>query len=286
MTSLRERIYKAAGAQIDRVNKAFEFKGALDDDGTITGAASVTGVMDRSGDVILPGAFKSALKGFLANGFVPTGHDWDYQAVVAYPISAKETGNQLMCSAKFHGTEDAQAIRQKCVERIEAGLSIGLSVGFRPDPSKCAWYENGKAMLDACEKAGCDMSLMDTKTIKAYDGWCRSIGGVAELFEFSIVPVGMNPKAVVTEVKGYTAQQQFDEALDALVLAIEREADIATLRGKVSDSQRERLLKAVSTLESVLTPATALDADVKQEPDESRAERIAMKMARAASIAR
>lgn len=187
-----------------RVACSLEMKASLADN-TLRGAASTTGNMDRTGDVILPGAFKKTLASFLANGFVAVGHDWD-GLPVAMPTSAKEVGNQLVCEAKFHSTDEAQDARTVCMERLEAGLSVGLSIGFMIDWNEgYAYFPSGKELLDWCKESGYDMSLFDVKGITAYKGFCRAIKNVAELFEFSIVTVPANPNAIASDVKSAPA---------------------------------------------------------------------------------
>lgn len=171
-------------------------------DNRIRGAAAVMGNLDRQGDVILPGAFKRCIRRYLETGFVAQAHDWS--TFLAMPVSMKEQGNALMAEAEFHSTDDAQALRQKCRERIERGLPVGLSVGFRLDPEGYAYFDTGAALLRWAEEAGYSLDLFDQPGIKARKGLCCAIREVAELYEFSIVPVPANPKAVATEVKSST----------------------------------------------------------------------------------
>src|SRR5687767_9648233 len=65
------------------------------------GYPSVMGNVDDGGDVIAPGAFKSAIDAFLTEGIVPVGHDW-LSLPVAIPMSAREEGNKLHAEAEFH----------------------------------------------------------------------------------------------------------------------------------------------------------------------------------------
>ena len=98
--------------------KTFKLASPQIDENCIRGAAAVMGNMDRGGDVIYPGAFKKALKGFLASGFVSLAHNWDEP--IAMPTMAKESGNMLDCEAEFHSTEDAQRVRDG-LDRLLAG---------------------------------------------------------------------------------------------------------------------------------------------------------------------
>ena len=188
------------------VRKSFEIKAATLDDNCIKGAASVTGVMDRGRDVIFPGAWQKSLKDFLANGFVAVGHAWD-QLPVAMPEVAKEQGNELYTEATFHSTDAAQDARTVCVERLAKKLSVGLSVGFMmdygdDDHPAYQYFETGQKLLDFAKANGYDMGLFDVKGIKACKGYCRGILAIAELLEYSIVPVPCNKAAQASEAKG------------------------------------------------------------------------------------
>ena len=181
------------------VKKRFEMKGVLDDAGEFEGIANVTGIMDRGGDVIAPGSFKSALPKFLKEGFVAVGHDWD-SLPVAYPTSAKDGPEGLKVKAKFHGTKEGQDARTVVKERLDAGLTVGLSVGFRPDRDQCAWFESGAAMWKFCEENNIHDGL-DKKSITAWKSYCRLLQGVKELFEYSIVTIPMNQPSTATSAK-------------------------------------------------------------------------------------
>jgi len=186
------------------VAKQFALKDAAFEENLLKGAASVTGVMDRSwwNDVIFPGAFKSCLKDFRQNGFVPVGHDWS-SLPVAMPTSATEKGNQLLCEAEFHSHQAAQDARTVCMERLAKGLNVGLSIGFFLDYEEGTHYfDNGKLLLQYAKDNGYDMSLFDTRGINACKDRCRAITKVAELVEFSIVSIPANPLALATEAKG------------------------------------------------------------------------------------
>lgn len=185
--------------------KSFEIKAATLDDNCLKGAASVVGVMDRGRDVIFPGAWDKTLKGFLANGFVAVGHAWD-ELPVAMPVLVKATGNQLYTEAVFHTTAAAQDARTVCKERLAQKLSVGLSVGFLlaygdEDHPPYQYFETGQKLLDFAKANGYEMTLFDTKGIKACKGYCRGILNIDELMEYSIVTVPCNQEAIASEAK-------------------------------------------------------------------------------------
>lgn len=171
----------------------------------LRGAAAVMGNMDRGHDVIYPGAFKRALPEFLKSGFVADTHDWSMGDVVAMPVAAKEVGTALVVDAEFHSDDRSQAVRTRCVERLERGLTVGLSVGFNIADGGYIEFANGQELLKHAEVSGQDMNLFDAKGIRKRPGYCRAITGIDELYEFSVVPVPMNPAATASGVKGANA---------------------------------------------------------------------------------
>jgi hypothetical protein len=199
--------------QVLPVNKFYELKNVKLSDNQIAGAASVMGNMDRQGDVIYPGAWKDTLKEFRTSGFVAIGHDWG-SLPVAMPIEAVERGSELVCTAEFHSTQEGQAARQVCAERMERGLSVGLSVGFLPDyDAGVHYFDTGKSLLNHAEKSGVPMDLLDSNAISMVKGQCRGISKIAEFYEFSIVPVPANPKAIASAVKSFETIRDFEEFL-------------------------------------------------------------------------
>lgn len=197
--------------------KAYQLGGELENN-RLRGKAAVIGNVDRQGDVILPGAFANALPDFLRAGFVADTHDWRMGQIVAMPVAAQEQGRALVVEAEFHSDPGSQSVRQKIAERLAAGLQIGLSVGFGLDEGGATQYRNGKELLRAAEKSGVDMDLLDVDDIAAHDAPIRAISRIAELYEFSIVPVPANPEAVVTAVKaddGHlpTTEREFERFL-------------------------------------------------------------------------
>jgi uncharacterized protein len=138
--------------------------------GSFSGYGAVYGNVDRDEEVILPGAFAASLDSFVRDGFIGVAHDWDDS--VATIKSASEDSYGLLIDCEFHGDSESQAQRQKMLERLERGKTVGLSVGFRV----LEWgYDEEK----------------EVRTIIRGD-----------LYEVSIVTVPANPLAVVGAAKG------------------------------------------------------------------------------------
>lgn len=98
--------------------------------GTIEGYRSVFGVIDEGGDIVVKGAFADCIPEYLDSGFTAHSHDWDFDKAVGFPIEAREDDHGWFVRSQFHSTPDAQAIRTKAKERMEAGKQVGFSFGY------------------------------------------------------------------------------------------------------------------------------------------------------------
>lgn len=193
------------------LTKSFEAKAELKDN-RLKAVVSGTGYPDRTGDVIMPGAFKNAvLRDFERNGWIDIGHGWE-DLPVGFPVSAKVEGDSLVSEAEFHSTQRGQDARTVCMERMQAGKSVSLSIGFGPDYSTVKWFEKGTDLLKWAKEQGYDESQLDVAAIKRL-GYCRAIPQVTELYEWSIVAIGANPRAKATEVKAGPTEAEYREAL-------------------------------------------------------------------------
>lgn len=158
---------------MDRINCPLEVK-AADKDGTFTGYAAVFGNIDLGYDVIEQGAFKRA----------KTTRDGMLRIAIGHNLG------MLAGKAKFEQDERGLRVDGKLAlgvsyvrdqyELMKEGVLDGLSVGFNI-------LRDG---YDYEERAG-----KSVRVIKA-----------AELWEFSIVPFGMNPEALVDSVKAATVR--------------------------------------------------------------------------------
>lgn len=147
--------------------------------GILQGYASVFGNVDTGGEVVEKGAFAKTLKERLKKGMIKLfdshlifqGTD----AVIGVVNEAEEDEYGLKFSARFSGTRRAQDVRTKVKEGILNALSFG--------------YDVVKDALD------------DEKKIR----FLREL----KLYEVSVVPWGMNPKAQISGVKGVVPVSSF-----------------------------------------------------------------------------
>lgn len=175
--------------------------------GRFAGYAVTYGQPLISGDVVKFGAFDQSLDGFLLRGALLSQHDWDKTPVGMF-TSAKSDDHGLWLEGVWHSTEDAQTSRTIAQERIAAGKSVALSVGFLLDE-----YEP----VDAKNKFGPVVVTNGT------------------LLEVSLVGVGNDPNATLTQVHGLrdgpnTFAQHSEAVLEAVGDFVQRARDLRELR--------------------------------------------------------
>ena len=153
---------------MDRLIAPIEIKEAKAD-GTFTGYAAVFNNVDLGSDVLLPGAFKKMKT--TSDGMVR----------IAMHHNLKQLAGKAKCTQDGHGlrvegqlTLGVSYVRD-AYELMKAGVLDGLSVGF-DIPYGGASYEDR-------------------------DGDYVRIIKEAVLWEFSLVPFGMNPEALIENVK-------------------------------------------------------------------------------------
>jgi HK97 family phage prohead protease len=105
-------------------------EGKVTDEGVggFAGYASLFGVLDSQGDVVLKGAYAATIPQFLERGFIAWGHDW--LDPVATIRAAREDDRGLYIEADFHSDAGSQSARTRTLERIQRGKFMGLSIGY------------------------------------------------------------------------------------------------------------------------------------------------------------
>jgi uncharacterized protein len=130
--------------------------------GSFTGYASLWGILDSQGDVVLKGAYSDTLAQFLERGFISWGHDW--AEPVATIREAYEDDKGLYLAADFHSDDFSQRARTRTVERIQRGKFMGLSIGYQTVDAeftdtarllkKLDLFETGLVTVPALREAG------------------------------------------------------------------------------------------------------------------------------------
>lgn len=153
---------------MERLIAPIEIKAAKAD-GKFTGYAAVFGNIDLGYDVIEPGAFKSAKTTKDGMLRIAIGHNLN---MLAGKASFEQDDRGLRVEGQL--SLGVSYVRDQ-YELMKDGVLDGLSVGFN-------------IMRDGAEYV--ERAGKHVRVIKA-----------AELWEFSIVPFGMNPEALVDSVK-------------------------------------------------------------------------------------
>lgn len=116
----------------------FQISGEDDSRGVWSGYANTFGFLDNNyGGINLPGCFDKSIPEFLTNGFVPDSHGaaagFEYTVLGAYgyPTTAREDNKGLYFEGAFHSDPEAQVLRKRMSERKDAGLSVGMSIGWQ-----------------------------------------------------------------------------------------------------------------------------------------------------------
>lgn len=230
-------------------------------DNQIKMVASACGVLLKNGAVIAPGAFSAkVLRQSVIDGWVDIAHEWEGEPI-GYFDKVYMDGDNLMIEATFHTHEEAQTQRQIIQERLDAGKSVAVSIGYQIAYNKVQYFESGQALLDYCKDAGYDLNRFDQKTLKKC-GYCWLIPEVTELNEVSICNVGMNPAAKVLEVNDFSEERMtLSDALKSALAAVERAKEVLDMRtaeGRTLSKERLDQLTAIhAAAGEIITNANA-----------------------------
>jgi len=162
------------------------------DAGGFTGYGSVFCLIDRHRDIMVPGAFKSCIDDFLAEGFIGgVGHN--HSAPIGRPVKAYEDQRGLVIEAKYSDVESARDARTL----IADGVVRKLSVGFEPG-------EVTSLSRSEVEKLWADSNYSprreDVRRLKSHAS-VRAILTVRKLFEVSPVTIPANDDCAITAFK-------------------------------------------------------------------------------------
>ncbi len=238
--------------------------GTLTDTGEISGYGNVKGNIDRVKDRVMPGAYKN-LDRLLTEGFLSKGHDWSPDGAIGYLTEVKEDSNGLFFKAQFHSDEDAQRIRTRVKERMEAGKSVGLSIGYEIDEGGAEFKNEG----------GERVRLLKSISV----------------FEIALAPVPANTLSIATGIKSLddedlTYGEYADAVVDAVEVLIKRTTERAEMRTKsgrvLSRANREMLGVTCDHMkeahDALRTLLDATDPEGEKSLDISDSEIVALQM--------
>lgn len=219
---------------IERKSLALQVK-QVDDSGFAVYAA-VFGNVDHQGDLIEPGAFAN-LDGYLADGVVLLGHDMN-ALPVGYPVSAMQDETGLLVGGKWHSTSKAQEARTIARERMEAGKSVGASIGYE---------------------------VLEWRSATVEDRQVRVISKL-NVYEFSFVNIPANPEARAVAVKNLSDLEQETATLLLDAKAGRKSEASKRLDGVKGFGERiKRIAAAMAEAEKLLGLDSAM-ADEEEKP--------------------
>jgi HK97 family phage prohead protease len=188
----------------------------LDDGpGTIEGYRSVFGVIDEGGDIVVKGAFAETLSDYLHSGFTAQAHDWDFKEAVGFPVDSYEDDHGWFVKSQFHSTPDAQAIRTKAKERMDAGKQVSFSFGYAPKKYTYIEAKDYEKELPNFIKP----ELLPAMLKKAQEFNRIRVLKAVEAIEDSIVTAPMNKRAAATGVKSEIKELSEDQIQQVLTSA-------------------------------------------------------------------
>lgn len=207
---------------MERIQAPLEIKSA-EKDGTFTGYAAVFGNVDLGRDIIVPGAFKSAKTTKDGQLRIAIGHNL---SMLAGKATFKQDDHGLYVEGKL--SLGVSYVRDQ-YELMKDGVLDGLSVGFNILKDGSSWEDRDDEYV---------------RVIKA-----------AELWEFSIVPFGMNPLALVDSVKAVSIRD-FEAQIRSLGYSQTEAKAIASggfksLEHRDGARDSEMLADAMKTLKSL-----------------------------------
>lgn len=194
-----------------------EFKAIDDGPGGFKGYVSKwRDVPDDVGDIILEGAYLDTIPQFRKGGFTADSHDWSFGGgMIGYPVGATEDAIGLLGETRYHSTPDAQQIRTKALERIQAGLDVFLSIGYKPAaPPIIIRRSDYAAEIPKYVRP----EVVDAALAKAQEFTQIRVLTKIHLYEWSLVTVPAYEQASVVSAKSADQKQtdvkgMFEEAL-------------------------------------------------------------------------
>lgn len=191
------------------LHKSFDFhlKAADAETGIVEGYAAAFQNIDRTGDIIVKGAFADTLAEFIKDGLFLWQHDSTQP--IGKILDAYEDDKGLFIKVQLLLTIPKA---RECYELMQAGIVKKFSIGYSVDEGEWLTADN----ID--QYVSNDVALKDVAV--ALD-WGRALKKIT-LYEVSAVSIPANPKADLTSVKsGLRAGLRFDEFSQLLLAGSE-----------------------------------------------------------------
>jgi HK97 family phage prohead protease len=224
--------------------KAMNLVVTKSDLGGFDGYASTWYTLDKVGDVIMPGAFKSDLPRFLNENFIgDINHN--YGDPIGRFTESVEDGKGLYVKAVYSDVPRAKVVRTLINDRVIQTLSIGFvpkEVKYvSPDELKLIWAKGGyQPTPDDLER------IKMVKKIKLITK--------AKLLEVSPTPVPVNDEARILSFKSWEeCPPAFKTFCRRVIQSCRQIAGVDLKAGRVLSSKNEQRLRSVLDVLNSLT---------------------------------
>jgi HK97 family phage prohead protease len=214
--------------EVRSISVPIEIRADQTGNGGFSGYANLAGIVDEYDSLFEPGCYQE-LDALKRDGFISCGHDW-YEFGPGYITEARSDQKGLWISAEFHGDPESQAIRQKVQERIAAGKTVHLSIGFFTLESRVE------------QRDGQDIRIISKCLVK----------------EVALVNVPGTPGSKADEARGMRFADEFQAARDAVGAITRRTRQIAEMRGSLTDEKRGQIVTLIAELSPVLEDLRSL----------------------------
>jgi len=209
---------------MSKVNKNFNVKldiKALDESGHFEGYASVFGIQDFDGDVIMTGAFKKSIEALQAKGKLPKMlWQHNFTMIIGKFTEMREDEHGLWVKGFF--ILDVQKGKE-AYALMKAGELDAMSVGFN--------------------------------IVEAGNGDRGRVITEVDLWEVSLVTWGANSEALVTSVKSIKSEREFEQFLRDAGYSRKEAVRITADGFKVDKNQRDadnELLESLKKLSNTI----------------------------------
>ena len=196
--------------------------------GGFSGYANLAGIVDEYDSLFEPGCYLE-LDALKRDGFISVGHDW-FNLGVGFITEIRSDDKGLWIAAEFHGDPESQAVRKKVQERIAAGKTVHLSIGFFTIESRTETRD------------GKDIRIVVKCIVK----------------ETALVNVPGTPGSKADEARGMRFADEFQAARDAVGAITRRTRQIAELRGSLTDEKRAQIVTLIAELSPVVEDLRSL----------------------------
>lgn len=221
--------------------------------GFIEGYAAGIHNIDRTGDMILPGAFTDSLPDFLKDGVICWQHDW--ATPIGKPTEAREDSYGLFSKARISKTRAGE----DCMTLIRDGVVNKLSIGYRVKDYQ--WVD--RAGLVAYLTGSGLSAGKQSDILRQYDEADLNelfLLKKIKLYEYSPVTIPANPNASITAAKSLLAGLRFGDQLQAVLAAVKEVTthaeELKTLREQdnrtLSAERRESLHEIAGELDRLI----------------------------------